>query len=116
LNRPAWVLSAAAGLVLGFVATKLLFLGGLTLLPWAVAALLIGWLSRDAKLALVNGAIYGFVLSFVFMLAGYEGDAVVDKMPFFVLLGIFGGVCGLIWAWLGRFLHARFAWKGNDWG
>ena len=109
MNHRVWVLSAAAGLVLGFVGTKLLFLGGLTLLPWAVAALLIGWLSRDAKLAFVNGAIYGFVLSFVFMLAGYEGNEVVAKLPFFVLLGLFGGVCGLIWAWLGRLLRARFA-------
>jgi hypothetical protein len=95
--------------VLGFVGTKLLFLGGLTLLPWAVAALLIGWLCRDARLALANGSLYGFVLSFIFMLAGYEGNELVDKLPFFVLLGIFGGVCGLIWAGLGRFLHARFA-------
>ena len=103
------VLSALLGLVLGFAATKMLFLGGWTLVPWAVAAMLIGWLSADARRALVHGALYGFVLSFVFMVADYVGSELFAKLPFFALLGILGGACGLAWAWAGRFLRTRFA-------
>jgi len=98
-----------AGLVLGFGASKMLSLGGWTLLPWGIAAMVIGWLSGGIKSAIINGALYGFVLSFVFLLAGYVGNELLDKVPAFVLLGIFGGVCGLILSGVGMFLRSKFA-------
>jgi hypothetical protein len=89
------------GLLLGWAASHALFLGGWTLLPWGAAALGLGyWLGKRG--AMLAGALYGFALSFVFMLAGYTGAApVATRVPFFALLGLFGAICGLVLALLG---------------
>ena len=97
-------LSAGLGALLGLVGAQVLFVdSGLSLVPWTVAGLLLGLMGRTRVEAAQVGAAYGFCLAFVFMLAGYSGDAsLLSRVPFFVLLGLFGAVCGLILAVLGR--------------
>lgn len=93
----------AAGVILGIVGARYVFVGSwLSLIPWSLAGLAIGfWGTRNE--ALVNGVTFGFVLSFVFMLAGYNGRAtLISRIPFFAVLGVFGGICGLVLA-LGGF-------------
>ncbi len=89
------------GLFLGWAASHALFLGWWTLIPWGAAALALGyWIGKRG--AMLAGAIYGFTMSFAFMLAGYTGAApLATRIPFFALLGLFGAVCGLILAGLG---------------
>jgi hypothetical protein len=91
----------ALGLLLGWAASHILFLGWWTLIPWGAAALALGyWIGKRG--AMLAGTLFGFSLSFVFMLAGYTGAApVAARIPFFALLGLFGAVCGLILAALG---------------
>jgi len=53
----------------------------------------------------VAGALYGFVLCFVFTLATYGGAApAITRVPFFTVLGLVGALCGLLLALLGAFL------------
>ena len=99
--------SAATGIVLGFLASRLLFLQAATLIPWAVAGLLIGALCGTSKAALAAGAVYGFALGFSFTAFGYTGaDPILGKLPFFALLGavsaVFGAVLSAAGLWLAR--------------
>lgn len=90
------------GLVLGSLGARYLFAGSwLNLIPWGVAGVALGfWGTR--KESAVNGLTYGFVLAFFFMIAGYHGAfSLVSRLPFFAVLGVFGGVCGLILGLLG---------------
>lgn len=89
--------SAIVGIILGFVASKMLFLQWATLLPWGVAGLIIGLFGKTKKEAALLGAVYGFCLGFVFMLSGYQGkDPVITKVPPFIILGIVSSVFGSI--------------------
>jgi hypothetical protein len=92
----------AAGVILGFIGARYLFVGSwLNLIPWSVAGFALGYWGTKNE-SMVNGVTYGFILSFVFMLAGYTGRAsLISRVPFFAVLGVFGGVCGLVLALVG---------------
>jgi hypothetical protein len=98
----------AAGLILGIVGARYLLVGSwLNLVLWAVAALVLGYWGTKNE-SMVNGLTFGFVLSFVFMVAGYSGRAsLISRVPFFAVLGVFGGICGLILGLAGFFLKSR---------
>ena len=67
------------------------------LVPWAAVGLLVGAVSRKRREALIAGLVFGFVVSFVFLVRGYSGtDPVLTKVPFFGLLGLFGALCGAV--------------------
>ena len=94
------------GLVLGFVNAKILFVGSaFSLIPWAIVGAFVGFLTNKKKDAVLSGALYGFVLSVVFIISGYNGTRpLIAVMPFFILLGLFGAVCGLVLGLVGYLL------------
>lgn len=100
MNKTATAI--VVGLVLGIVGARYVFVGSwINLIPWSIAGLVIGYWGSKIE-SIVNGLTYGFVLSFVFMLAGYSGKSpLVGRVPFFAVLGVFGGVCGLILGLIG---------------
>lgn len=102
------IIGAAAGAVLGVVGARLLFVGSaLSLIPWGLVALGLGLWSSSPRQAVIVGASYGFVLAFVFMVAGYGGEApLVSRLAPFALLGCVGAVCGIILGLLGRLVGA----------
>lgn len=91
------VVSIAAGFLLGYIGSRVLFVGSwLSLIPWAIVGLAIGYWGHMRE-AMVNGVCYGFALAFIFMIAGYTGSAsLISRIPLFAIFGIFGGLCGLI--------------------
>jgi hypothetical protein len=101
--------SIIAGAVLGILGSRYLFVGSwLSLIPWALVGLALGYWSWK-RVALINGAVYGFVLSFVFMAAGYSGNAsLVSRFPFFAVLGLFGAVCGCGLGFIGSLARNYF--------
>jgi hypothetical protein len=101
--------SILIGALVGFIGSRYLFVGSaLILVPWAIVGLAIGfWSSKRASM--LNGTLYGFSLAFVFMITGYTGAAsLLSRLPFFALLGLFGGLCGLVLGILGYGLKASF--------
>lgn len=106
INVRSIVLSLVIGAVIGYI-------GGpaLALILWAIVGLTLGAFCSSNKVALVIGAVYGFSLSYVFMLAGYDGQAsVTTKLLPFILFGVFGALCGsvlaIIGSWLGRSVNS----------
>src|SRR5207237_906870 len=87
--------AVALGFILGWAAAHALFLHWWTLVPWGVAALALGYRANRAG-AVTAGAVYGFVLCFVFTLATYGGAApAITRVPFFTVLGPIGTVAGV---------------------
>jgi hypothetical protein len=103
------IASIVIGAVLGIIGSKYLLVGSsLSLIPWGIINILIGWFSQTNKWAIINGVAYGFSLCFMFMLAGYSGaDPVVTKIPFFILIGLFGALCGHTIACVSRFIRTK---------
>jgi hypothetical protein len=102
------IVSIIVGALLGVIGARYLFVGSwLSLIPWGMAGLLIGFWSQKREWV-VNGLCYGFAVCFVFMLAGYSGSAsLISRLPFFAVLGLFGGLCGLVLGWVGFEIKRR---------
>src|SRR5205823_3824824 len=104
---PRFASAIALGLLLGWAAAHVLSLQGWTLLPWGLGAVTVGYRASRAT-AVAAGALYGFVLCFVFTLATYGGAApVITRVPFFTVLGLVGALCGLLLALLGASLMPK---------
>jgi len=104
---PRLAAAGALALLLGWAAAHGLSLQWWTLVPWGLAAVALGYRANRAT-AVVAGALYGFVLCFVFTLATYGGAApAITRVPFFMTLGLVGAVCGLLLALLGASLTPR---------
>jgi hypothetical protein len=102
------IIAGILGVILGATGPYYLFMGAYSVVPWGLAALGLGfWCAK--RQALYAGAVYGFCLSFSFMVAGYTGaQSLVSRFPFFVLLGLFGAVCGIALSATGYFLKVQY--------
>src|SRR2546427_6267393 len=98
--------AVALGLLLGWAATRALSLQWWTLVPWGLVAVALGYRANKAGAASA-GALYGFVLCFVFTLAGYGGGApALTPLPLFSGFWLVGAPFGLLLA-LSRFMLIR---------
>lgn len=99
------------GIALGIIASRYLLVGSaLSLIPWGVAGLLLGLWCPTYRTAASTGALYGFLLAFTFMLAGYQGSApILSRLPFFAILGIVGAICGAALGLVGSFARRKFS-------
>lgn len=89
-----------SGIVLGF-------LGGSVwiLIPWGIVGIVIGYFSKDSKKAVINGAIFGFLAAFFFMIQGYSGTLrLITRIPFFAGIGLIGAVGGIISSFAGSII------------
>ncbi len=90
---PRFASAVALGVLLGWTAAHFLSLQWWTLVPWGLAAVALG---------------YRASMCFVFTLATYGGAApAITRVPFFMILGLVGAVCGLLLALLGASLMPR---------
>jgi hypothetical protein len=107
--------SIIAGAVLGVIGARVLFVGSwLSLIPWAFVGIALGYWSWKRQ-AIINGAVFGFVLSFTFMIAGYSGNAsIISKLPFFALIGVVGAVCGCVLGIIGSWVRNVVARNSRD--
>ena len=103
------IVAFVVGVVIGAAGPQYVYLGAYSLIPWGLVAVALG-LWGNKREALKSGAVYGFSLSFAFLVAGYNGTpSLVSRFPFFVILSLFGAVCGLALSALGYYVKLRFA-------
>jgi hypothetical protein len=80
------------GVVLGALGGPVWVLG-----IWAAVAILCGAIARSSRDAILAGLIFGFVVSLFFLAGGYNGaEPLVTRLPFFVVLALFGAGCGAV--------------------
>jgi hypothetical protein len=103
------IVAFVIGVVIGAAGPQYVFLGAYSLIPWGLVAVALG-LWGNKRDAFKSGAVYGFALSFAFLIAGYNGKpSLVSRFPFFVILSLFGAVSGLALSTVGYYLKLRFA-------
>ena len=99
-RRVAWAVagSAVVGVALGALSSHLLFGGTvLVLIPWAVVCGVLGGLLRGWRLATVCAAVFGFAVSFVFLLGAFDGrESLVAAIGLFVGLSVLGAFTAAI--------------------
>lgn len=99
-------LAILVGAILGVIGARYLFVGSwLSLVPWSIAGLALGYRARPGGWVRAGGA-YGFALLLAFMIAGYTGAApLLTRLPFFAIIAVVGAVYGLVLAWAGSALR-----------
>lgn len=102
------IIAAILGAVLGATGPYYASLGWYSIIPWGLVALAIGfWCTK--RQSLYAGALYGFCLNSCFMIAGYTGTAsLLSRLPFFILIGLFGAICGIAVAAAAYFLKVSY--------
>jgi hypothetical protein len=84
-----------------------------SLVPWSIAGLAIGYRSAQEQWALAGG-LYGFALLFAFMVAGYSGTApILNRLPFFGIIGLAGAMYGIVLAFAAVLLRRTFRSPGR---
>ena len=98
------IIVALVGVLLGSFISKYLFVGSwLNLVLWGTVGVSIGWFAQSKKESLADGALFGFVLSFSFMMAGYGGSmSRISRVLPFSVLGVFGAICGMALGIIGQ--------------
>lgn len=103
-RRNSVILSLLIGILVGFISVHTpLISSWIALIPWGLIGLAIGYLDNKRILAIQDAAVYGSVLSFVFILAGFGGTP--DKIPAVVTMALvcalIGALCGAVLGWIG---------------
>ena len=98
--------------LLGFLCLKIRLHGWLNLIPWTIAALIIGYMSKTKKASLINGAVFGYFLFASYIFFGYRGDTAPGPYATFLLFTIgfslIGAFAGLIGSYLAFLIRSRF--------
>ena len=85
--------------------------GWFNIIPWALAALLVGCLNSGQKSTIINGALFGYFLFIFYILIGYKGlmdkTSIIKFLLFNILFSLIGSIAGIIGALLGNFLYRK---------
>ena len=90
---------------------KIRIYGWINLIPWAIAVLLIGYLSKTKKASLINGAVFGYFLFVSYIFFGYKGNTALGPYTTFIffMLGfsLIGAFAGLIGSYVGFLIRSQ---------
>jgi len=83
--------------------------GWYNVIPWTIAALTIGYISKSRRECIVNGALFGYFLFLVYILFGYSGKtdttSIVKFTVFNLLFSLVGAIAGIIGSYIGYLLR-----------
>jgi len=84
--------------------------GWYNVIPWAIAALVIGYTSKSRRNSMINGAIFGYFLFLMYILLGYNGKTDASSLIGFGLFDLFfslvGSIAGVAGAYIGNLLKS----------
>ena len=101
-----FVIIAAAALLAAL--SNYFIAGWYNIIPWAIAALLVGFLSDSRRYSIIYGAVFGYVLFLGYIWLGYNGKtdtgSIIKFLVFDVGFSLVGGVAGIVGAVIGNWL------------
>lgn len=99
----AYLISAFVGIVVGFLSTRGVLLGSwLDLFLWGAAGVIIGLFVSEKKILARSGLLYGFFVTFSFLMTGFRGAS--DKFVGFLIFSIFLSAIGALCGWLAVYI------------
>ena len=91
------------------------FVGWLNIVPWALAAIIVGQISINCWDVVINGALLGSLLFGAYIICGYKGNTDTNSIMGFSLylipLSIIGGLAGVAGAFIGYYIRVKQASK-----
>ena len=106
---------AIAGVVLGLLAAKALFVGiAITFVVWTIAALVLGALAPSGRSALLGGVVFGFPLASVFSVFARTGGDPNAVAAAALAAGVVGAVSCLAISGVGFFGWSRLRRLGRN--
>lgn len=98
-------------ILLGFLCIKVRLHGWLNILPWSISALIIGYVSKNSKSSLINGAVFGYFLFVSYIFFGYKGNTGLGEysrfLVFDLLFSLIGALSGLTGSYIGYLIHKK---------
>jgi len=92
-----------SGSVLGLVSFYA-FSGWFNIIPWSVAAILIGYLGPNRPDWIIRGALFGYFLFLTYIVVGYQGKADTASLTHFILFAVCFSLVGALAAVAGSFI------------
>jgi hypothetical protein len=85
--------------------------GWFNVIPWALAAIFLGYLSPARKETIINGALFGYFLFLVYIILGYAGKtdtgSLIKFILFALLFSLIGSLAGIIGTLVGNFVKRK---------
>jgi uncharacterized membrane protein (UPF0136 family) len=100
-------LSAALLSILSYYFIK----GWYNIIPWAIAAIIVGYLSQNRRASIINGAVFGYFLFLVYILLGYAGKTDTASILTFILFTLLFSLVGSVACAAGAFVGNLFKGK-----
>jgi hypothetical protein len=104
------LLAGLAGTLLAIISYNFLA-GWYNTIPWVIAALITGYLSKTRRDCIINGAVFGYFLFLVYISIGYSGKTDVSAMMHFILFDVgfslLGAAAGIAGAFAGNWSRRK---------
>ena len=85
--------------------------GWYNVVPWLIAALMVGYTSKNRRDSIINGAMFGYLLFLAYILLGYTGNTDTNSMIKFLLFDVVfslvGSIACVIGAFIGNWMERR---------
>jgi hypothetical protein len=105
-----FVLIALASLLAAI--SKYFVHGWYNIIPWVIATLLVGFLAQSRKRYIINGAVFGYFLFFIYIILAYSGKtdpmSLVKFIAFAVIFSLVGSLAGIAGSFIGNFIRRKF--------
>jgi uncharacterized membrane protein (UPF0136 family) len=113
MEKPFKKLLPAASAVLLSILSYYFVKGWYNVIPWAIAAIIVGYLSQNRRASIINGAVFGYFLFLVYILLGYAGKTDTASILTFILFTLLFSLVGSIACVAGAFVGNLLNWKAD---
>ena len=104
------ILSGLVGVILGYISAHTFFASSWTaLIPWGLIGLILGYTALNRKEVFIPGVLYGFFLTFSFLVFGFHGanDKFASFLLFSLILSLVGALGGSVLFVIGITLKSK---------
>ncbi len=109
MSRYKILLILVAALI-GFLSSRIV-VGWYTTIPWMLGTLSVGYLAANRREALLNGALFGYMIFVVYMPSVYRGasdtKSILMFIGFVLAFSLIGAIAGIVGGFLGNLIRRK---------